>query len=186
MTERGSAGWLESEGITTLDASELARLVDRTSERELRHRLIGGVREVALREIFRRMPEYLRPARAAGFDAVISWQITGAGGDGHSVDEYWIHVHDGRCTVLSLPDRAAFRSAASPSLRSGESRPSTAIATGARRGCAADPSAFAAAVAWSAAAHAWGGPPPTAGAIPDGPFAPSSSGSPTRRRWALR
>jgi len=101
MTERGSAGWLESAGITALDASELARLVDRTSERELRHRLIGGVREIALREIFRRMPEYLRPARAAGFDAVISWQITGAGGDGHSVDEYWIHVHDGRCTVLS-------------------------------------------------------------------------------------
>ena len=107
MTERGSAGWLESEGITTLDASELARLVDRTSERELRHRLIGGVREVALREIFRRMPEYLRPARAAGFDAVISWQITGAGGDGHSVDEYWIHVHDSRCTVFSTPPAPA-------------------------------------------------------------------------------
>ena len=102
MTERGSAGWLESEGIATLDASELARLVDRTSERELRHRLIGGVREVALREIFRRMPEYLRPARAAGFDAVISWQITGAGGAGRpdAIDEYWIRVHDGRCTVL--------------------------------------------------------------------------------------
>jgi hypothetical protein len=105
MTERGSAGWLDSEGVTALDASELARLVDRTSERELRHRLIGGVREVALREIFRRMPEYLRPARAAGFDAVISWQITGAGGAGRpdAVDEYWIRVHDGRCTLLSRP-----------------------------------------------------------------------------------
>ncbi|TCO46850.1 SCP-2 sterol transfer family protein [Kribbella antiqua] len=99
MTERGSAGWLESDGLTSLDASELARLVDRTSERELRHRLIGGVREVALREIFRRMPEYLRPARAAGFDAVVAWQITGAGaGD---VDEFWIRVSDGRCTVLA-------------------------------------------------------------------------------------
>ncbi|MEU8225168.1 SCP2 sterol-binding domain-containing protein [Kribbella sp. NPDC048915] len=103
MTERGSAGWLESKGITALDASELARLVDRTSERELRHRLIGGVREIALREIFRRMPEYLRPARAAGFDAVITWQITGAGGAGRpdTIDEYWIHVHDGRCTQLA-------------------------------------------------------------------------------------
>ncbi|MFF0269291.1 SCP2 sterol-binding domain-containing protein [Kribbella sp. NPDC004536] len=102
MTERGSAGWLESEGVTALDASELARLVDRTSERELRHRLIGGVREIALREIFRRMPEYLRPARAAGFDAVINWQITGAGGPGRpeAVDEYWIRVHDGRCTPV--------------------------------------------------------------------------------------
>ena len=98
MTDRGSAGWLESDGITTLDASELARLVDRTSERELRHRLIGGVREVALREIFRRMPEYLRPARATGFEAVVAWQITGAGGGG--VDEYLIRVHDGRCDVL--------------------------------------------------------------------------------------
>jgi len=102
MAERGSAGWLESEGLTALDASELARLVDRTSERELRHRLIGGVREIALREIFRRMPEYLRPARAAGFDAVISWQITGAGGAGRpdAVDEYWTRVHDGRCKVV--------------------------------------------------------------------------------------
>lgn len=102
MAERGSAGWLESVGITALDASELARLVDRTSERELRHRLIGGVREIALREIFRRMPEYLRPARAAGFDAVISWQITGAGGAGRpgAVDEYWTRVHDGRCQLV--------------------------------------------------------------------------------------
>ncbi|MGW1345371.1 SCP2 sterol-binding domain-containing protein [Kribbella sp. NPDC002412] len=102
MTERGSAGWLESDGLTSLDAGELARLVDRTSERELRHRLIGGVREVALREIFRRMPEYLRPARAAGFDAVVAWQITGAGGNGVAgdVDEFWIRVSDGRCRLL--------------------------------------------------------------------------------------
>ena len=100
MSERGSAGWLESEGLATLDASELARLVDRTSERELRHRLIGGVREVALREIFRRMPEYLRPARAAGFDAVVAWQITGAGG-GRQDDEFWLRVRDGRCVLLT-------------------------------------------------------------------------------------
>ncbi|WP_328523730.1 SCP2 sterol-binding domain-containing protein [Kribbella sp. NBC_00359] len=109
MAERGSAGWLESEGLTSLDASELARLVDRTSERELRHRLIGGVREVALREIFRRMPEYLRPARAAGFDAVVAWQITGAGGDGRpdDVDELWIRIRDGRCTLLADQPEAA-------------------------------------------------------------------------------
>lgn len=59
MAERGSALWLESDDFTALDLAELARLVDQTSERELRHRLIGGVREVALREIFRRMPESL-------------------------------------------------------------------------------------------------------------------------------
>ncbi|WP_433166410.1 SCP2 sterol-binding domain-containing protein [Kribbella sp. CA-247076] len=109
MTGRGSAGWLESAGLTSLDACELARLVDRTSERELRHRLIGGVREIALREIFRRMPEYLRPARAAGFDAVVAWQITGAGGaapDG-DVDEFWIRVGDGRCTLLEHAPAAA-------------------------------------------------------------------------------
>jgi putative sterol carrier protein len=98
MAERGTARWLEAGDLATLELSELSRLVDRTSERELRHRLIGGVREVALREIFRRMPEYLRPARATGFEAVIAWQITGAGGGG--VDQYLIHVHDGRCDVL--------------------------------------------------------------------------------------
>jgi hypothetical protein len=109
VTERGTAGWLESDGLASLDASELARLVDRTSERELRHRLIGGLREIALREIFRRMPEYLRPARAAGFDAVVTWQITGAGPGGGSgdVDEFWIRVADGQCTVLDeQPDTA--------------------------------------------------------------------------------
>jgi hypothetical protein len=102
VTERGTAGWLESDGLASLDAGELARLVDRTSERELRHRLIGGVREIALREIFRRMPEYLRPARAAGFDAVVAWQITGAGGGGPAgdIDEFWIRISDGRCTLL--------------------------------------------------------------------------------------
>ena len=107
MAERGSAGWLESDGLTTLDANELARLVDRTSERELRHRLIGGVREIALREVFRRMPEYLRPARAAGFDAVVAWQITGGDGRPDAVDEYWIRVSDGRCTLLPGPPAAA-------------------------------------------------------------------------------
>ena len=107
MAERGSAGWLESDGFTTLDASELARLVDRTSERELRHRLIGGVREVALREIFRRMPEYLRPARAAGFDAVVAWRITGAGGHGRPGDlnEHWIRIRG-----LSVPGDLALAS----------------------------------------------------------------------------
>ena len=109
MAERGSAGWLDSDGLTTLEASELARLVDQTSERELRHRLIGGVREIALREIFRRMPEYLRPARAAGFDAIVAWQITGAGGDGRpdDVDKLWIRIRDGRCTVLADQPEAA-------------------------------------------------------------------------------
>jgi putative sterol carrier protein len=52
-----------------------------------------------LREIFRRMPEYLRPSRAVGFDAVIGWQITGSGTP-ETVDEYWIRIHDGRCTLL--------------------------------------------------------------------------------------
>jgi putative sterol carrier protein len=102
MAERGSAVWLESKDFTELDVGELARLVDRTSERELRHRLIGGVREVALREIFRRMPEYLRPARAEGFDAVIGWQITGAAGGG--IDEFRIRVSDGACRLLSDHD----------------------------------------------------------------------------------
>lgn len=99
MAERGSAVWLESKDFTELDVGELARLVDRTSERELRHRLIGGVREIALREIFRRMPEYLRPARAEGFDAVIAWQITGAASQS-GVDEFRIRVSDGACEVL--------------------------------------------------------------------------------------
>ncbi|TDU88533.1 SCP-2 sterol transfer family protein [Kribbella voronezhensis] len=98
MAEGGTARWLEASDLAALEPGELARLVDRTSERELRHRLIGGVREVALREIFRRMPEYLRPARATGCEAVIAWQITGAGDGG--VDEYLIRVHDGRCDVL--------------------------------------------------------------------------------------
>jgi putative sterol carrier protein len=96
---RGSARWLESEDFTALDLGELSRLVARTSERELRHRLIGGVREIALREIFRRMPEYLRPARAEGFDAVVAWQITGATSGG--IDEYRIRVSDGACRVLT-------------------------------------------------------------------------------------
>ncbi|WP_083750493.1 SCP2 sterol-binding domain-containing protein [Kribbella sp. ALI-6-A] len=109
MTERGGAHWLESGALSRLELSELARLVDRTSERELRHRLIGGVREVALREIFRRMPEYLRPARAEGFDAVVTWQITGGGGSvhGEGIDEYHVRVADGRCELLADHDGPA-------------------------------------------------------------------------------
>jgi putative sterol carrier protein len=93
---------LDADGLADLDASELARLVDRTSERELRHRLIGGVREIALREIFRRMPEYLRPARAAGFDAVVAWHITGAGGV-EDCDAFCIRVSNGHCELIDSP-----------------------------------------------------------------------------------
>ncbi len=52
-----------------------------------------------MREIFRRMPEYLRPARAAGFDAVVAWHITGAGGP-DDCDAFWIRVSDGRCELI--------------------------------------------------------------------------------------
>jgi putative sterol carrier protein len=99
MAERGSARWLEADDLPALDAAELAQLVDRTSERELRQRLIGGVREAVLGEIFRRIPQYLRPTRAGALDAVVGWQITGARGGGF--DEFRIRIRDGRCSLVA-------------------------------------------------------------------------------------
>jgi predicted lipid carrier protein YhbT len=60
-----------------IDADAVARVVRDLSDRELRERLTGGVRDVILGEIFARFADHLRPDRTATTEAAIAWRITG-------------------------------------------------------------------------------------------------------------
>lgn len=82
---------------TKVDVGDVARTVAGVSERDLRGRLTGGVREILLAEIFRRMPDYVRADRTGDLDVVVGWQITGAPDGGH--DEFRTRISRGACTL---------------------------------------------------------------------------------------
>ncbi|MCU1677809.1 MAG: hypothetical protein JWM93_2567, partial [Frankiales bacterium] len=60
-----------------IDAAAVARVVKDLSDRELRERMAGGVRDVILGEIFARFADHLRRDRTAAVEAAIAWRITG-------------------------------------------------------------------------------------------------------------
>ncbi|QWF83859.1 SCP2 sterol-binding domain-containing protein [Amycolatopsis sp. CA-230715] len=85
-----------------VDVGKVIRLVASTSDRELKERLRGPVRQILLDEIFRRMPAYLNTRRAAGVDGMVAWQITGGTG---RYDEYRTRIAGGKATVGDLPGK---------------------------------------------------------------------------------
>jgi len=121
-TEQGMAGLC---GPSNIDDGAVARLVREIPDRQLRDRLRGPVRQILLDEIFRRMPRYLHPLRAAHVDALVAWQITGRRDGGH--DEYRTLIRAGRCRVGDLPGRPRVSIRTSPlvflKLVTGNARP---------------------------------------------------------------
>jgi putative sterol carrier protein len=97
-----SNGVVRLGGPAKVDVGAVARLVRVLPDRYLRPRLHGAVRQILLDEIFERMPQYLDERRAAGVDALVSWQITGRPGGG--LDEYRTLVRAGTCTVGARPE----------------------------------------------------------------------------------
>ncbi|GAA1973671.1 SCP2 sterol-binding domain-containing protein [Amycolatopsis minnesotensis] len=85
-----------------VDVGSIVRLVASTSDRDLKERLRGPVRQILLDEIFRRLPGYLNPRRAAGVEGMIAWQITGGTG---RYDEYRTRITGGTATVGDLPGK---------------------------------------------------------------------------------
>jgi predicted lipid carrier protein YhbT len=60
-----------------IDAAAVAAVVRELSDRELRARMAGGVRDIVLGEIFARFADHLRHERTADVEAAIAWRITG-------------------------------------------------------------------------------------------------------------
>ena len=107
---RPTGGGTGSTDPRRVDAVEVAREIENASERELRTRLTGTVRDIVLEEIFRRFPEYLDPRRAAHERAAIVWNITGREDGGH--DRYVVAIDHGACETgrdLDVEPRVTIR-----------------------------------------------------------------------------
>ncbi len=80
----------------TFDTETVANLVGATPEEKLEEAMASPLRDVIVGEVFRRMPERLNAATAAGANLVVNWEITRAGGE---PDRFAVRVESGRCTV---------------------------------------------------------------------------------------
>lgn len=76
-----------------IDANAVAAVVRELSDKELRERMAGGVRDIVLGQIFARFADHLRADRTADVDAAIAWRITGRE-DGEP-DQFLTHIDHG-------------------------------------------------------------------------------------------
>lgn len=76
-----------------IDANAVAAVVRELSDKELRARMAGGVRDIVLGEIFARFAQHLRSDRTQDVDAAIAWRITGREDGG--ADQFLTHIDRG-------------------------------------------------------------------------------------------
>jgi putative sterol carrier protein len=90
--------------LGAIDVTRIARVVKATKDGDLRERLRGGLRELVLEQIFVRVPEFVRPEKAAGVQGALKFVLTGRA-DGEA-DRYAIVFADGAVTGgrLDVPD----------------------------------------------------------------------------------
>ncbi|MGH3347115.1 MAG: SCP2 sterol-binding domain-containing protein [Nocardioides sp.] len=89
-----------------LDPVEVARLLGQVKRDHLERVMRSGFRDVVLGEIFRRLPEYVNPRKAARTDLTIAFRLTGH--PSGEVERYVVTVRDGTATVT--PGEAGERS----------------------------------------------------------------------------
>jgi putative sterol carrier protein len=93
---------IEPEGV---DAAAFASQVKQVSDSDLKALMESEMRGQILDEIFRRMVEHFRPARAEGVRAVIHWKILDRPGGGY--DHYEFVIEDGAAALNQPPARDA-------------------------------------------------------------------------------
>jgi putative sterol carrier protein len=86
----------EAIGADTFDTETVAKLVGSTPHDKLEEAMASPLRDVIVGEVFRRMPERLNAATAAGANVIVNWEITRDGGE---PDRYVVRVAGGECTV---------------------------------------------------------------------------------------
>jgi putative sterol carrier protein len=89
--------------LTEVSAEDFAALVANSSDEQLAEAMHGPQRDVALPEIFGRMADHIDPAKAAGHDAVVHFQILDRPDGGY--DEFEVTIHDGKCEVSQTPSK---------------------------------------------------------------------------------
>ena len=80
----------------TFDTETVAKLVGTTPPEKLEEAMAGPLRDTIVGEVFRRMPERLNAATAAGTDVTVNWEVTREGGE---PDRWVVRVAGGTCTV---------------------------------------------------------------------------------------
>lgn len=93
----GAAGDLDPLAI---DANAVAAVVRELSDKDLRRRMAGGVRDIVLGEIFARFADHLHRDRTADVDAAIAWRITGR--EDGEVDQFLTHIDHGSVVLAEL------------------------------------------------------------------------------------
>lgn len=81
-----------------LDPVDVARAIDKVRTDHLRDVMAGGFRPVVLGEIFRRMPDYVDPAKAKDLCCTIAFRVGGRADGGH--DRYLVRLSGGACEVV--------------------------------------------------------------------------------------
>lgn len=84
---------------TALDPVDVATALADATPRHLRKVMAGGFRAVVLEEIFRRLPDFVDPARAEGVRLTVGFRLTGH--ESGEVDRYVVELRDGAATVGS-------------------------------------------------------------------------------------
>ena len=89
---------------TALDPVDVAVAIAKVKDAHLNAVMAGGLREVVLTEVFRRLPDYVHERKAERHDLVIGFKIGGRP-DGGS-DRYVVTVCEGRATVERVDEGA--------------------------------------------------------------------------------
>lgn len=82
---------------TALDPVDVATVLGDASTDHLRKVMAGEIRQIVLGEVFRRLPEYVNPRRAAKVQLTVAFRLTGRADD--EVDRYVVTVDHGVTTV---------------------------------------------------------------------------------------
>ena len=82
--------------LDNIDVEEFGRIVRGAAIEDL-NSVVANHRGLILDEIFRQMPERVRPDRIEGVDGLLRWRITGRADGGEDV--YEITIRDGACTM---------------------------------------------------------------------------------------
>lgn len=80
-----------------VDPEQVAAVLRGVKDSHLREVMSGGFREVVLTQVFRRLPDFLNPEKAAKADLSVGFKITGRPDGG--ADRYAVRIVDGTCEV---------------------------------------------------------------------------------------
>jgi putative sterol carrier protein len=89
---------------TTLDPVEVASAIAKVKDSHLHEVMSGGLREVVLLEVFRRLPDYVHEQKAGSHDLAVGFKIGGRHDGG--ADRYVVTVRNGRASVERLAEGA--------------------------------------------------------------------------------